>query len=217
MSVTQNVLIGKSRKSMGNATFTTWKGLNVLKSKPVSVANPQTDKQLAQRSALRQLVSMFRANRGAIEAGFKSKAIKMSAFNAFTSYNLKNGFNLSSPPDADFSPTNFSFSRGTIETTAIATAVIDASAHTLTITWAPSPLSAGQSNSDTVGWGVVNTTAANEMESGTTTDVRSAGTATITLANTYTAGDTCIVYLFFKSATDNAVSDSVNTSVTVVA
>lgn len=34
MARVQNTLIGRASGSVGGATFTTWKGINVLKSKP---------------------------------------------------------------------------------------------------------------------------------------------------------------------------------------
>lgn len=47
---TQNPLIGKSRKSYGDATFYTLNGENIVRTKPMVVANPNTPAQQAQRT-----------------------------------------------------------------------------------------------------------------------------------------------------------------------
>ncbi len=87
-TVVSNPLIGHSRKSMGNVTFTTWKGIDVLKNKAISVANPNTGKQIQQRSAFTQIVKLFRSAPDSIRAGFKKQAVKQSEFNAFMGSNM---------------------------------------------------------------------------------------------------------------------------------
>lgn len=46
---TQNPLIGRSRKSYGDATFYTLNGQNIVRTKPMVVSNPNTPAQQAQR------------------------------------------------------------------------------------------------------------------------------------------------------------------------
>lgn len=89
MAITQNPLIGRAKQSAGGMTFTTWKGKNVLKTKATSVANPKTEGQLTQRAKMTALVSIFRAASAAVNIGFAARAVGKSAFNAFTSNNLK--------------------------------------------------------------------------------------------------------------------------------
>lgn len=116
MAVVQNTLIGKSKQSVGGTTFSTWKGINVLKSKPVSVANPQTDLQIMQRSALQQIVSIYRTINVAIKKGWKKFAVQKSEYNAFTSNSLKNAFDFAAPPVAELLPTALKITNGTITT-----------------------------------------------------------------------------------------------------
>jgi hypothetical protein len=117
MAIVSNPLIGRTRKSTGNVTFSNWKGINVLKNKATVVANPQTPAQLVRRSAFTQVVSMFRANAAAINIGFKSLAVRKSAFNAFASNALKNAFDYSTPPNAVMNSNLISFSQGTMTPT----------------------------------------------------------------------------------------------------
>ena len=51
MAITQNPLIGATRKSAGNMTFSRTNGQNILRSKPVSVKNPRTKLQVDQRDS----------------------------------------------------------------------------------------------------------------------------------------------------------------------
>jgi len=57
MAIVSNTLIGKSRGSVGNATFTVWKGRNVLKEKSTNPANPRTPAQLLQRAKFSRMVA----------------------------------------------------------------------------------------------------------------------------------------------------------------
>jgi hypothetical protein len=90
MSLVSNPLIGRAKQSMGGATFTTWKGLQVLKNKATSVANPKSEGQINQRARLSALVAIFAFLSAVVKKGFKEMAVGMSEFNGFTSANLKN-------------------------------------------------------------------------------------------------------------------------------
>lgn len=114
MAVVQNTLIGKSKQSVGGTTFSTWKGINVLKSKPTSIANPQSDLQMMQRSALQQIVSIYRTINVSVKKGWKKFAVQKSEYNAFTSYALKNSFDFAAPPVADLDPKLLKITNGTI-------------------------------------------------------------------------------------------------------
>ena len=59
MAVTQNTHIGRSKNAFATAVFTTWKGRNVMKGKPISVHNPDTPAQKKQRSAFGATVQLW--------------------------------------------------------------------------------------------------------------------------------------------------------------
>ena len=126
MAVVQNALIGRTRGSIGGVTFSTQFGLNVAKSKAVSVANPNTDKQIMRRSALSQITAIGRQLLGIISVTFRSLAVGKSAYNAFSSLALKSAFDYSTPPTAEFVPADLVISKGTIQATEIDTATVHA-------------------------------------------------------------------------------------------
>lgn len=88
MAKPSNTLIGKTRGSVGNATFSTWRGVQVLKEKAVVVANPQTPAQMAQRYKFRNANTFYSAARGIVEAFFTRAAVKQIPSNVFASKNL---------------------------------------------------------------------------------------------------------------------------------
>lgn len=214
--VVSNPLIGKSKQSMGNATFSTWKGINVLKEKPQSVANPQTDGQIMQRSAFSQMVAAFRNMPAVVRAGFKKLAVKKSEFNAFVSYALKNAFDFSTPPTATLVPADVLISKGTISATDATSYVADRSSNTIVANWIHTVLQPGQSAADLAIVAAYNITK-DDWYGEVTNALRSADTASIVLPADWSTGDTLRIYLGFYNETSGESSDSTNAAGTIVA
>lgn len=215
-AIVSNPLIGRAKQSMGGATFTSWKGKNVLKNKATSVANPKTDKQLQQRDAFSQMVAAFRQAPGAIKAGFKKQAVGMSEFNAFMKYNVPSAFDMSAPPAATFDPALASTGKGTINPVAITTAIVDKSDLTATVTFPPAASQPGQSASDLAIITAYNITK-EDWTGGVTTDLRSSGTAQIAIPGEWEVGDETYVYLSFKNELSAESSDSTYETATIQA
>lgn len=216
MAKVANVLIGKASGSVGGTTFSSWKGINVLKSKPVIVANPQTDAQTAQRVAFAFIVAVFRIMVGVLQLGFKEMAVKMSAFNAYSSHNLKAAMDLSSPPTATFVPANFKISKGTISDTVIGGVAADKSDGTVVFTYANTANLPGQSATDKPVIAVYNEDK-DEWTSKVETAVRTTGAGSIAIPSTWVAGDTLHLYVGFVDAAGAKASDSVYATTDIVA
>jgi hypothetical protein len=208
MAKVANPLIGKTSGSIGGVTFSSWKGVNVAKSKPTVVANPQSDAQVAQRAAFSLLVSLYRAMVSILVIGFKELAIKKSEFNAFVSQNLKNAFDLSSPPTATFVPASFMISKGTITDTPITSVVADVSDGDITFTYPTTATAPGQSATDKPVMAVYNATK-EEWTNGVGTATRADGTDTLAIPATWEDADVIHSYLGFVNAAGDAASDSV--------
>lgn len=208
MSVVQNTLIGRARQKIGGSVFSTWKGINVLKSKPLTVANPKTPGQIQQRSALTQTTALFRLLSGLINLGFKQQAVGKSEFNAFSSYNLKNAFNKAVEGVATLVPADLLLSQGTITPTAV-DSVAPTIADGISIIWSiPGGLQPGQSTSDITEAAVYNVTR-NEWLINTvpSTFIDEALTFPATPAG-WVVGNSIRVYLFFYNASSRKSSDS---------
>lgn len=115
MSIVSNPLIGKTRKSMGGVTFSSWKGINVMKEKAANVANPNTALQQAQRGKFSTAVSVYQSIPEVVKKGFAQLAIKKSAYNAFCSTNSKAGVFSSNNAGKVYNKTAFSISQGTLD------------------------------------------------------------------------------------------------------
>jgi hypothetical protein len=89
MAITQNFLIGRTRKSAGGATFSTYKGLNIVKAKAVSVANPRTQGQVQNRNTIKELVAEFRRFPNVIRKAFAEAPNPISEFNQFVRENYQ--------------------------------------------------------------------------------------------------------------------------------
>src|SRR5512142_559379 len=87
--ITQGILGGFSGK-VANVVGASWKGIDYMRSLPVSVANPQTDAQLAQRQKFSVTMRFLQPLTEFLKTGFKSYAVKMTGINAAMSYNIKN-------------------------------------------------------------------------------------------------------------------------------
>lgn len=216
MARVSNTLIGPSSGRVGNAVFSTWKGINVLKEKPISVANPNSDGQQMRRSALAQVVTMFRQMPAAIRAGYKKLAVQMSEFNAMASEVLTNAFDYSVPPTATFVPADALISKGTIAVTPLTGQTISVGAGTVAVTYATTTPEPGQSAGDRAILCAYNITL-DDWAGSATTDLRSDGAASIPLPSGWVAGNSVQVYLGFFNPSSQESSDSVTANQAIVA
>lgn len=215
--VTQNPIIGRSKQSMGNNTFTTYKGLNVLKSKPFSVANPKTAGQRAQRNALAKLVAFYRALKVILNIGFKQAANPLSPYNWFIKNNLPSAIDVTDPDNVEFLWPNMVVSKGSLPITDITSATADESDSEVVVNWSSALSSPDFSATDKAYIMVFSEDTDEILVQSNGVITRNAGTATLTTTGTMAAGTDVAIYLFFVSADGLQVSDSVYMSETVVA
>jgi hypothetical protein len=208
MAVVQNTLIGSSRGKVGGTVFTKQFGKNVLKSKPLSVANPNTDKQKDQRVSLAKTVALYRSISSVINQTFKSQAVGMSAFNAFTSKAKLNAFTYTGNGQPVFKPGSLLISKGTISPVAATGKEITIPAKSVSIDFPTTLSDASQASTDKAVIGLYNATS-NTLRASVTNAMRSAGTATATFDNVGAAGDDYYVYVAFIASDGSKSSDSV--------
>lgn len=86
--IPQGILGGVSGK-VGGVVGSSWKGINVIKTKPLSVSNPKTAGQVAQRTAFSEVVSIATDNLATICKPLWDRfASKQSGYNAFVQKNI---------------------------------------------------------------------------------------------------------------------------------
>ena len=88
-TINQGILGGFSGK-VGNVIGGNWKGIDYMRIKPASVANPRTEGQVDQRTKFFTVLQFLQPLKDFVKVGFKNYAIKMTQFNSVMSYNLLN-------------------------------------------------------------------------------------------------------------------------------
>lgn len=214
MAVTQNTLIGRSRGSVGGTTFSKWKGLNVLKSKPESVEQPNTIGQQTQKNRMALIVQIGRGIKPALDAGFKEQAINQSEFNAFVSENIMTAINAASPPAVTPNFAALEVSKGSLSNTLINSIVATFAQADVEFNFSNTATTPDQSLTDLAVAVVINTTSA-EVAYIIGADARSTGQTIVTMPSNLTIGDNLECYLFFVKEDYSKASDSQYDQVTV--
>lgn len=128
--INQGILAGLSGK-IGSVVGSSWKGIPVLRTKALSVANPKTSGQVSQRNAFTQVVQVATILLSDLIIPLWNRfSVKMSGYNTFVSKNIavfKAGF---STNYADFC-----ISQGKMAATPITSCTISSVTGDITINW----------------------------------------------------------------------------------
>jgi len=202
MAVIKRGILGGFQNKIGNIVGTSWKGIAVMKSLPLSVANPRTTAQVAQRSDFGEMSKIGSVVLATIVKPLWDRfAQQESGFNAFLKQNiatLTEG-NL-------FNPEDFVISKGKMAAVAISTAVLTDASNNLVVTWPTTLPDAFAATTDKV-YIMAISDDSTKTRGYATTAIRSAGTVTVTYPFTPTVNG-LQVYLAFLRADGTVVSDS---------
>lgn len=89
MGVIKRGILGGFSGSVGNVVGSSWKGIATMKSKPLSVANPNTAAQVTQRSKMSNIVAFAKDQLANIIKPLNDRfASNMSGFNLFVQRNI---------------------------------------------------------------------------------------------------------------------------------
>lgn len=89
MAVIKQGILGGGSGSVANVVMSSWKGIAIIKSKPLSVSNPNTAAQQAQRSEMTGVVAASRILLAALlQPYWNPFAQRMSGYNAFVKENI---------------------------------------------------------------------------------------------------------------------------------
>jgi hypothetical protein len=105
MAIVQNPITGRSSQKFGNAVFSTQFGKNTLRTKPISVKNPRTTKQMIVRKRMKLLVHLFRQIVTVVNTAYCGSVKGMSPFNRVISLNMKQAFQETDP--LEITPASF--------------------------------------------------------------------------------------------------------------
>lgn len=202
--IAQGILGGLSGK-VGNVIGGNWKGIDYLRIKPSSVANPRTEGQVNQRNKFTVTLEYLQPNLAFVQKGYKNYAVKMTQFNAAMSYVLNNAIT-GIAPNFTVDYTLALLSRGNLS--GVLNPGTDlATPGEVTFTWDDNSLE-GNANPTDKAMLVVYNPSKNESISQLEGADRTVGTETLIIPSTY-AGDTVELFMAFIEADGSRVSNSV--------
>lgn len=211
MGIIKRGILGGFSNKVANVVGSSWKGIAVIKSLPLSVANPNTAAQQSQRNKFSACV-LFAGTilTTVIKPCWDRWAQRMSGYNAFVQTNI------------DFfssagliTPASLITARGSLVGVVNLAAQADASLGTITINWDDNSGSGNAAASDDAYAVVYNFTTQELIQAGPGL-ARNDGQIDVT-GLTLVVGQVIWVYLAFRQTSGFLVSDSSAVSCTVVA
>lgn len=203
MGVIKQGVLGGFQGKVGPVVGSSWKGISVLKSKPVSVANPRTAGQVAQRSKMSNIVafaSLILA--GIIKPLWDRFASQMSGYNDFTATNIAL-FEEEFPSI----PSDLIISKGKMLSTPITSQVTTNGSETVKITWSDDSGSGLKLATDEVYALAFNPTSGG-VGFASASERRSDLSSSFEMSKRNMTGQTVYFYLAFRRADGTVVSDN---------
>ena len=204
MAIIKQGVLGAFSGKVGTVIGTSWKGIAIIRGIAASIANPRTPAQLEQRAKFSLVVKFLRPITAFLRIGFKSAALKMSAFNAAMSYNLDHAVT-GIYPDFTLDYTKLRVTQGNLPG-ALNPAAVSVVAATVAFTWEDNSLDAETMANDKVVLLVYNPTkgqSVNAIGNMTRTD----GAQSVVVPDSF-SGDEVQCYISFINANESVVSDS---------
>lgn len=205
-------ILGGFRGKVGNVIGGNWKGIDYMRVKPASVANPQTEGQMDQRSRFNTVLKFLQPMKEVVKIGFKNYAVKMSEFNSAMSYTLKNALT-GDYPDFTIDYAAALLAKGTL-LTALNGAAESNVANSIAFTWTDNSNDVDALATDIAI--VVAYNPAKDEASYLVSGTRADGNLTLLLPERFT-GDEVQCYLAFKAAAGTKVSNSIYLGAVTVA
>lgn len=208
--IKQGILGGFSGKVAG-VVGSSWKGINVMRAMPISVANPRTASQIEQRNKFSS--SIYFAKKilsTAVKPLWDRWAVRMSGYNAFIAKNIE-----FFGPDYLLQPANLVFSEGKMAATPIDSISYDSVDNTLTLNWNPDTADDYQTTGDLAYACIWVSEVKDKVEAFYTCRNRSHGFAAISPSFALSTGDVVHAWLSFKRPDGTVVSNSSHSTITI--
>jgi len=210
MGVIKQGILGGFSNKVGSVVGTSWKGIAVMKSKPISVANPRTTPQVNQRNKMKGLTQFLSPILAEwIKPLVDRFAVKQSGFNLLTSLNIANMSNVGVPVF-----NTMKLSQGKLSTPSGISGSIASGDEGVTCTWSDALVNQYDSNSDNVYIAIYSVT--DSMWIGTSSSaIRSAGEVDVAVTEEVGGDDILAAYFSFRRSDGTYVSDSAYLEITV--
>lgn len=204
MATNEKGILGGFSGKVGTVAGGSWNGIDYMRGNPTHISNPRTVAQQDQRAKMSAVIKFLSPLKDFLRLGFKSKAIKMSAFNAATSYNLAHAV-IGNFPDYEIDFSKVMVSQGKLPG-AVNPGIISTASGQIKFTWDDNSLDLNASPDDRAIFLVYNP----QKESTVTSfggSFRTSGSQTIDLPENM-EGDEVVCYISFQNARQTMISDS---------
>lgn len=212
MAIIKQGILGGFQGKIGAVVGTSWKGIAVVKSKPISVANPRTANQVEQRTKLKNVVSFAGFILATVIKPLWDRfASKASGYNDFVSTNISLFTN-----ELPSSPEGLIISSGKMAATSINTATGGNGDTGITLTWVDDSNEGMKLASDRA-YAVIYNERNNEISGLTQEKQRSQGSVQVVVSDPLNVGDILHCYLAFRRSDGTVVSNNSYKTFTVSA
>lgn len=203
MATLKRGILGGFTGSVANIVGSSWKGIDVMRSKPLSVANPRTAAQVAQRGKFASVVEVASFLLVAlIKPLWDRFAQQQSGYNAFVSYNIDF---FDSSGLVNF--TDFSISRGSLTPAAIDNVIVNNGSADVEIAWVNNGGNGSALDTDLAYAAVYNATQDNWGQIGGN-ETRLDENTNVTMPTALATSDQLHVYLAFRRVDGTIVSNT---------
>lgn len=203
MAIIKQGIMGGFSGKVGNVVGSSWKGVAVMKVKPVSVANPRTTAQVAQRTKFANVVAFAQLILATIIQPLWNRfASQSSGFNDF----IKQNINLFDPV-MPWPAANLVISKGKMAAIPIVVSGHVSLSTELTVSWSPALVDAYASNDDEVFYVAVHSQS-ETIVAGKSDDHRENGSLLIPFPNESMQSGSIFVYIAFRRKDGTVVSNT---------
>lgn len=204
MATNEQGILGGFSGKVGTVIGGNWNGIEFMKANPTHIANPRTAAQQDQRARMATIIKFLGPIKEFLRTGFKKQAIRMSAFNAATSYNLAHAI-IGNYPDYGVDYSKVMVSQGKLPGV-LNPQISSTAGDQIQFTWEDNSLVNGAMGDDWAiiliynpdkGWAVTSFAESTRLS----------GNQTVTLPAAY-SGEEVIGYISFQNASQTGISDS---------
>lgn len=110
---TANTVFGQSAGKLAGVVASRWKGINVVREKPLTVNQPNSVPQLNQRARMALAVLLAKVNLPSLQTSYKEMAIHQSAYNEGVRQLLK-GITATAGVASFATPVNVAYAKGSL-------------------------------------------------------------------------------------------------------
>ena len=206
-------ITGQVRGSVNNLTFAVSRGINYVKQKATSVANPRSLAQRIQRNRFKAILSTFQQIPSVVNKGFVGAYAHMSEYSAFMKVNIVPATVVLTGEIVDVKYSDLKLSQGSLQPTPISAILATGGDNDVDISFSTNTL--GSQDATDLAYAIAYNESTKKWSAPNGDVLRSVGEITVSFADNCTTNDKIRAYLFFVGASNGKISNSQNSQIVV--